>query len=173
MSEPRRIAVVRTLAEMMAAYEERFRELQVTQQEIDRVSGLPDGYTNKVMRGNKGLGPLLFQSWNSTAGVMWQMIDDPDAIERHTKQLKRAGSQRMLGIGKQTLIIIKTTPKKLKKWAIKGGHARAAKLPRWRRKQIARKAARARWRKEHKKCQTSDTPASQQTGKVLKASRSS
>ena len=105
--------------------------------------------------GRTTLGPLL-----SVLGVMILIVEDPDAVKRISDSgVKRRAVKRVLepvthGLGNLPEIrtiraqaLQEALKKNARKGGLIGGKARAQKLSRAQLRRIARKAARARWRR--------------------------
>src|SRR5262245_6357046 len=120
---------------------------QLSRETIGWAAGLPDGYAAKVLAekplrhiGRHSLGPLL-----RVLGTKVLIVEDEDAYRRITSRLPKRDAKpvrsRASMKGKQAALLRKLGPLN----AAKGGLARAKKLRDWRRRSIARLAARARW----------------------------
>lgn len=149
MTEPRRIAVVRNYQEFMDALRARADELGMTRLDIDDRAGLQDGYASKLLAPVpiKSVGPVSLGPVLGAMGLMIVVVEDAEALARIrvNSKKRRDAHDPML------------TPKSKKRRGYWNGdkewgsimHARSVlKTPPWRRRQIARKAARIRWAKQ-------------------------
>lgn len=78
---------------------ERADHLEISRLEIDRLSGVPDGYAGKVLcippmkgMGLRSLGPML-----STLGLMLVVIEDPAARDRTLARREQRSAKAVLG----------------------------------------------------------------------------
>src|SRR5258706_15819160 len=75
--------LLRSEADMIAAaYQARIQELQLTYATVDAISGLPDGYTAKLMAKMKGLGEKAIEGLNGALGVGFVVAVDPEQCAR-------------------------------------------------------------------------------------------
>lgn len=150
VTEPRQIAVVTAeqgYAGILAVLRDRANELKASRQTLGDIAGLQPGYMEKILAGIKGLGK---ESTGPTLGVLGLKIvffEDVGALARVASRLSaRDESQvRMLSDGKHSGVVVKFTLRRMRKLAKLGGAARARKLTKRRRKQIAKQAANKRW----------------------------
>jgi hypothetical protein len=144
----RQIAIVRSYDELIDALRARALELGATREAIDDVSGLQKGYSAKVLApaAPKGLGRISMGPILNALGVMLVMTEDADAIARYTKRLGTGNLSYMLNGAKNAPVIFKFSLRHMKKIASRSAAGRMKKIPAWKRRAIARKAARARWR---------------------------
>jgi hypothetical protein len=150
---PRRIAVVSDLAGLHKAIREWVAELNVSRATIDHVGGLPDGHASKLLApaplkhfGHVSLGLML-----GACGLdLWVIVNDEKLQQLGSRLTRRQSKRWMLANGKDDFLIVKKVSYgELVRRAKAGGLARALRLPPWKRKQIARRAARARWRRNN------------------------
>jgi hypothetical protein len=163
VTEPRQIAVVRTIDDIEQLCRQRIVELGITSLILDRYTGFTEGYWGKLLaasphspsgkRGSKrGFSPSSFDA--ALIGCCFDLV----AVENTenmaklrdwmAKKLeKRVGPKIMPADGMHRPIVIKLSRRHMKKLAKKGGEARARKLSRRKQSQIGRKAAKARWSK--------------------------
>jgi hypothetical protein len=151
MSEPRQIAVVRDYDGLIEACRSRARDLNVSREAIDAISGMTKGYSAKLLAdppvkhlGANSLGRIL----SALSMYVVLFVDERQqqrdaAAELH---IPRNNSQ-VRADGRHPPIIFKLSRYRLKRLAKKGGKARAAKLSKRRLSQIGRRAANARWSK--------------------------
>lgn len=162
-------APIRSMPELIQALRDRARELQLTHETIDAVSGLQSGYTSKLLAPKpiKNLGPMSFESILGALGLAVVVVEDPQQIARVSKQwTKRVRPLRQplaltppsmaASIDHEVPLQLTVTPalqrllhnpEWMREIGIRGGNERAAKLSAFRRRQIAKRAAKARWSK--------------------------
>jgi hypothetical protein len=149
-SGPRRIAVVSDLAGLHKAIREWVAELGVSRETIDHVGGLPDRHAAKLLAptplkhfGHVSLGLML----GATGLDLWVVVND-EKLNRIKGRLTRKQHVRASGtIGPDSVVQTKTLGDMVRAARL-GGQARA-KLPKWRLRQIARKAWRTRRRQNN------------------------
>lgn len=75
------IRLLRTQAEMVQAYRDRIRELGLTHETVDAISGLPSGYTSKLMCEPpiKNLGQKAIELLNGALGIAFVAMVDSEA----------------------------------------------------------------------------------------------
>lgn len=156
---------IRSMPELIQALRTRAQELQLTHQTIDEVAGLQSGYTSKLLAPKpiKNLGPMSFESILGALGVAVVVVEDPEQIERISKQwTKRERPLKPtlsipLSIPNEFPMLLPVTPavqrlirnpQFMKEIGLRGNHARNAKLSPWKRRVLARKAAKKRWAKK-------------------------
>ena len=132
-------------SDFMQALLARVDELQIQGDSFCEFAGLPRGYLSKLLTirnvrrvGMQSMGVLL-----SAMGVKLQMVEDP------------AGTARLRRLPPRNLSYVRTmpadacivlTPRMLQRIRRLGGQARMARLTPKQRRELARKAALARWR---------------------------
>lgn len=148
------LAVIREYEELRQALCARRDQLNVTHGTLDELSGLQAGYVSKVLAPKpiKHLGPTSLGPLMGALGVTLLMVEDTAQMERiRARLLKRRRIGRyaqlvnselqaaasILGVG----VIL--TSERGREYARK----RVSKQTEFRRKSVARKAARARWKK--------------------------
>jgi hypothetical protein len=153
-------APIRSMDELVQALRTRRDELNISHETIDAIAGLQSGYTSKLLAPKpiKNLGPMSFGSLLGALGLAVVVVPDPQAearVEKHWTKRKRPMKLIPASIPASiacevpaTLQISAELQDKLRNIASLGGKARAAKLSRRRRKQIALKAILTRWRKK-------------------------
>lgn len=151
MTEPRRIAIVRTMDELHGAMRARAEELRMSRATLDAISGLPNGYSGKLLApdaiktvGRKSLGPML-----ETLGLQIFVVEDTEAlarIQRRSDAEARTESQvRTADVSDVVNFSLSLRHmKKLSKLATE----KRKKFSASKRRQIARKAARTRRRNQ-------------------------
>lgn len=155
--------LLRTEADMVEAYRQRIRELNITFATVDAISGLPDGYTAKLMGPNpiKGLGEKAIEGLNGALGIGFSVTEDPEQIARvqgRWAKRKRAIDKKkaaILGASIPAVLLITpelqaqlTPEERMKIGAKHGGKRRAKLLGKRARQRAASHAARMRWSKE-------------------------
>jgi hypothetical protein len=166
---------IRSMPELIEALRKRKEELQLTNMTIDHVSGMQPGYTSKLLAPKpiKNLGPVSFEAILATLGLCVQVVEDPESVKRFsnqwTKRVRPTRSPKLLpspsmspSIENQVPSVIEVTPaigrlirnpEWMKEIGLRGNQIRNATMSSWKRKVIARKAAKARWGKERERKQ--------------------
>jgi hypothetical protein len=151
-SGPRRIAVVSDLAGLHRAIREWVAEMNVSRETIDHVGGLTSGHSSKLLAptplkrfGHVSLGLML-----GACGLeLWVIVND-EKLRQLGDRLTR--KKPMLTAAKHDFLIVqKISRGELVRRGGAGGTARARNLTERKREQIARMAARARWRRQNNK----------------------
>lgn len=164
--------LLRTQAEMVEAYRARIRELNISFATVDAISGLPDGYTAKLMspRPMKGLGEKAIEGLNGALGIAFTVMVDPEQVQRvqgRWAKRKRAIDKKKLALlappsisvsmPNEVPLQIAITPELqgelgrpayMRAIGLRGNMKRNANLSPWKRRVLARRAAKARWAKE-------------------------
>jgi hypothetical protein len=80
-SEPSQpiFAILDCLHDLQAIMRDRVRHLPVSRRDLDAITGLPDGYSSKLLskKPTKGLGGLSLEAFLQTLGMKIIVIDDP------------------------------------------------------------------------------------------------
>jgi hypothetical protein len=152
----RRLASVRDYDSLHRAVRTRVEELGVSRSSIDAASGLQDGYASKILSpipikglGRQSLGPML-----QALGLALEVVvieEQPRIVESGTKTASHDRRAKRASIGAANMPEVRAMGRKalrlmLRDNAKKGARARTRSLTPERRQQIARKAAKARWR---------------------------
>jgi hypothetical protein len=147
MSDGAPIAEVRTYFELLAALRERVDELNVSGKTLDALSGLTDGYFQKLIgiKPQRTLGPGMLDTVLATLGVKLLLIRDEEAEARlHATAAKlnqRLGERKGFQVRRpKTVVLTSASYRKLNR-------LRLERLSPERRSEIARQAAQARWAK--------------------------
>lgn len=154
--------MLRTEGDLVEAYRDRIRELNITYSTVDAISGLPDGYTAKLMspKPMKGLGQKAIEGLNGALGMAFVPAIDKDQVER----VKGRWVKRKRSIDQKVASALMLKPKvkpisseqlekkaQRKMWGQMGGKASAKRrlktMKKRTRQRIASHAARARWSK--------------------------
>lgn len=156
--------LLRTEADMVEAYRQRIRELNITFATVDAISGLPDGYTAKLMGPHpiKGLGEKAIEGLNGALGIGFAVTEDPEQIARvngRWVKRKRAVDKKKrlsmtLSIEDYDVEIVRITPElqakltpreRMSMGGKRGGKRRLKMMGKRARQRIATHAARMRW----------------------------
>lgn len=166
--------LLRTEAEMVQAYRDRIRELGLAHSTVDAISGLPDGYTSKLMCDPpmKGIGPKARELLNGALGMGFVVAVDPEQVEkvqgRWTRRRRAIDKKKRLptslsmslSIDNEVPAIMRITPElqahlrspnAMREIGLRGNLMRNKRLSPWQRKVLARRAAKARWSKSSDK----------------------
>jgi len=169
----RAVPMLRTEADMVEAYRARIRELNISYATVDAISGLPDGYTAKLMspKPMKGLGEKAIEGLNGALAIGFVPTVDPDQVEkvkgrwaprkRAIDRKKQAALASRFSIDNEVPSLVAITPelqaqlerkqymKMLgKRGGQKGGKRRLKTMGKRARQRAASHAARMRWSKE-------------------------
>lgn len=167
------MTLLRTQADMVEAYRARIRELNISFATVDAISGLPDGYTAKLMapKPMKGLGEKAIEGLNGALGIGFAVTVDPDQVRRvkgrwvkrkraidRKKQVALAPRFSMENEVPKIIEITSELSAQLgsreymqmigKRGGQKGGKRRLKTMGKRRRQRIAAHAARMRWSKK-------------------------
>jgi hypothetical protein len=159
VTDPRRIAIVRSYDELHAVLRSRADELAVTRETIDAVAGLPSGYAGKVLAPTpiRALGRISMGLVLGALGLVLIVAEDTDTLARLQSRLtKRRRPPRHASHGsnpasdpialeqRANVVILN----RHREWSRRANDARTLALSRDRRQRIARKAARSRWKRQ-------------------------
>ena len=141
---PRVLAAVSSYEEMIAALRQRVNELQIHGERFDEFAGLPEGYLSKLIGPNpvRRIGVVSFAPLLAGLGLRLLVIEDKDA----TKRLKRLPPRNSSYV-RSIAVHGHLTTRFLQKIGRKGGANSRKYLGKRLIKQLARKAAAARWKK--------------------------
>jgi hypothetical protein len=126
MNEP--FAVIATYQDLRAAIATRRKELGLSQLAVDEIAGLQSGYTAKLEVGIKNFGEM---SLSAILGALGLVLAASKQSELPLETWTSAQNRRK---------------KAVELWRKKGGIVRAIQLTPKRRRAIAKKAAKSRWR---------------------------
>jgi hypothetical protein len=143
------LGTVTDYAGLLTVLRQRADALRVSRETIDELAGFTTGYAGKLLAlgcpkflGEKSFGPLL-----EVLGIKLAVLEDPVALAKYEKRrAPRAEWQvrnGMLSIAGRRRREWLFSPERAKQCAA----LRMAKLSREKRQKLARRAARARWRK--------------------------
>jgi hypothetical protein len=147
-AQPRVIAdEIVEYSDFMQALRDRVSEMQIQGDSFCEFAGLPRGYLSKLLTirnvrrvGLQSMGPLL-----SAMGVKLQLVEDPAGTAR-LRRLSPRNPSFVRTMRADACIVL--TPKMLVRIRKLGGQARMARLTAKERRELARKAALARWRRQ-------------------------
>lgn len=74
--------MARDVPGFVAAFKRRIRELGITFETCDHLSGLPSGYTAKIMAGMKRPGPIAIQALCGALAIGFVAVVDEDQAAR-------------------------------------------------------------------------------------------
>ena len=139
------IADVTSYEQMLAALRARVNELQLNGERFDEFAGLPRGYLSKLIgaRPIRRLGMTSFAPVLTGLGLRLLVIEDQEATER----LKNCLPPRNQSYVRSVAVHTNVTTRFLRKIGAKGGENSRKYLGKRLIKQLARKAANARWQK--------------------------
>lgn len=148
MTEPRQIAVVRDYPALLEALRQRAVELRVTRKQIAEIAGIAEGYAGTLLTphsrksfGLNTMGPIL-----GALGIALLVIEDEQALKYVKNRLGEGNQTYMRNGGANAPLIFKLSRRRMRYLAKLASEGRK-KIPPWKRRQLARRAARARWRK--------------------------
>jgi hypothetical protein len=145
--EPRVLANVVSYQDMLDALRSRVAELQIAGEAFDAYAGLPVGYLSKLIgpKPARRLGMISFQPVLAGLGLRLLVVEDAAATARLKSRLKPRNASFVRTMPAAAGIVF--TARMLKRIRRLGGQARMAQLTPEQRRELARKAAAARWRK--------------------------
>ena len=140
---PRVIADVSSYEQMLAALRARVNELQINGERFDEFAGLPRGYLSKLIgaRPIRRLGMTSFEPVLASLGLRCLLIVDEEA----TRRLKDRLPPRNESYVRSAAVHTNLTTRFLRKIGAKGGENSRKYLGKRLVKQLARRAANARW----------------------------
>lgn len=158
-------APIRSMPELVQALRDRRDELNISHETIDSIAGLQSGYTSKLLAPKpiKNLGPMSFGSILGALGLAVVVVPDPQAEAKvgdrwePRKRPQKLPLSMPLSIDNQVPAEIAITPELqgilrrpeyMREIGLRGNIKRNATLSGWKRKVLARRAAKARWRKQ-------------------------
>jgi hypothetical protein len=153
-----RLATVTNYLGLIAALRARIAELGINYATVDVIAGWTDGYASKLLspeptpgsKTKRAMGPMAFDAALGALAVKLQVVSDAEQL-RHIKRnhyfVHRVQAAPMHPTGKHDYVVLRKTNEMMRHMSSLGNAARSQKLSPARRQAIARKAARARWRK--------------------------
>lgn len=157
-------APIRSMPELVDAIRRRRDELNISHETIDNIAGLQSGYTSKL------LGPIQLKGFSHMSlgavlgalGIGLVVIEDPEATAKvQGRWQKRKRPQRLLpsitvSIENEVPATMQITPELqaqlrdptfMRSIGLRGNLKRNERLSPWKRRVLARRAAKARWDK--------------------------
>lgn len=147
--------------QLLQAIRARIAELGLSYETVDALAGWADDYASKILtleikpqreggkrRALRAMGPMAFDAMLGAVGLKIILIEDERAIERirkHRDFVKRKSPVR--NVVRQNYIVHRLTHENMRQLGIRSGEMRLIKIPPAKRKKLARKAARAKWKK--------------------------
>jgi hypothetical protein len=140
---PRALAVVRTYDDLHAALRARSAEREMTRAELDRRAGFTDGHAGKILapRKTKRLGQTSWPLMLGALGLVLIIAEEGEAVERIEKTI----AERRHASDDASAPTPHWRNGKGRAWGRRLAALRAIKLPPKRRREIAKRAAAARW----------------------------
>lgn len=149
------IAIVRQHADIADAFRTIKDLLGLSDAFCDQIGGIAVGHTNKCLgpTGTKKIGPVPFNVFCELFAVEFHMVINLEAMKRMADRWERRNEERVRIENRKPskVLIERAKPHVLQAAARHANAARNEKLSREHRSKIARKAARARWRKKRAK----------------------
>ena len=145
MAEERVIADVSSYDEMLSALRSRVTELQINGERFDEYAGLPRGYLSKLIGAKpiRRLGMTSLQPVLAGLALRVLLVVDREAERRLKERLPPRNESYVRSVAVHGHL----TTRFLRKIGRKGGENSRVNLSKRLRKQLARKAALARWGK--------------------------
>jgi hypothetical protein len=142
-AEPKVVGEFRDYDALLSVLRQRAAELNLAGQELDRVSGLPDRYAQKLLgpRPVRRLGPVSFAPFLGALGLRAVLVEDKAALDKVRRQTTPRNSSFVRAAPSIVL-----TVRYFKRIGRKGAQARVDNSTKEQRREWARKAAIARWR---------------------------
>jgi hypothetical protein len=151
MIDERRLGEICDYDGLIAAIRARMRELGVTNETIDAITGLQSGYVGKLLAPSriKKLGVMSFGVMMQSLGLKLIVVEDA----KTTEKMRPRWTQREKAL--PLLAIARMPPRATWLFTKRSGRSaaklRAEKLPAERRHEIALNATTVRWRREREK----------------------
>jgi hypothetical protein len=155
MTEP--LAIGQSYDDLIRFVRERASALGMTDKILEEIGGFTPGHIGKLLGAarTKNLGPLTFGMILGALGLKFAIIEDEEATARIRKRFDPSEkSKRVLAVASIAIspeLATAVFSDHLNRIAPSGGLARAEQLTPFRRSQIARKAAKARWKRPRNK----------------------
>lgn len=157
-------APIRSMPELVDAVRARRDELNISHETIDNIAGLQSGYTSKL------LGPVQLRGFSHMSlgavlgalGIALVVVEDKEAKAKvEGRWQKRKRPQRLtpgisLSMSNEVPALVQITPELqaqlrdpmfMRMIGLQGNIARNKRLSPWKRRVLARRAAKARWEK--------------------------
>jgi hypothetical protein len=147
--QPRIVATFDSYVGMLEAIRARVNELQISGENLDAYAGLPRAYTQKIIgpKPVRRLGMTSFGPVLNALGLRCLFIEDDAATQRLKNRMPPRKSQYVRPGMRAGSVQILLTDKFMRKIRKKGGQNSRKYLGKRLVKQLARKAANARWQK--------------------------
>jgi len=152
MSGERKLGEIIDYDGLIAVLRARLNELDISHATLERISGLPSGYTGKVLGSlrRKALGPVSLGLMLQALAVKLVAVEDTEAANRMGERWEKRmrpdyNASRQAPIG--NALISRVLPILMERFTSAGGRARAQKLSAANRRRIARLGGLARWGK--------------------------
>lgn len=156
---PDPIATVNDYPGLQRAMRARADALKISRATLNEMCGLQEGHVEKLLSDppKKNMGILSFGAVLQALGLKLVVTEDPEmmAVFADERVQRSERHVRMRADGTHEVYEFKISRRMLRKLAVKGGHARAAKLTKRQRSASARVAALARWHVNKKRKITS------------------
>lgn len=142
------LGTARSYADLQPILRARADALGLSRVELDRIAGVPAGYSSKVLAevplrqlGPDTLGPMV-----GALAVKLIVVEDPEALAKHTARGDKRVEKYALNAGKHGgAVHFKISLRKLRQNGRKGGANSRKFLGKRMARKLARKAANARW----------------------------
>jgi len=145
--QPRIIADVSSYEQMLTALRARVAELQINGERFDEYAGLPRGYLSKLV-GAKPIRRIGMTSWTPVLaglGLRCLFVEDEAATQRLRDRLAPRNGSYVRADATHVVLTFRF----MQKIGRLGAQARVDNSTKQQRRQWARRAAIARWRKAH------------------------
>lgn len=151
------IAIVRSYDDLVAAFRAIKERLGLTNAACDRLANIGEGATDKALGPSqaKNMGPLTFNAFCWLFAVQFEMRIDPEQVRVMEQHWENSEAPRWFPKEKMNRrisrdLVERAKPLVLKDFAHVGNAARNAMLTGEHKSKLARKAAKARWRKRRR-----------------------
>jgi hypothetical protein len=146
---------VRSYDDLHAILREVAVKRKLTRNGLDVIAGLASGHSSKLLAPVpiKRMGPSTLEPMLGALGVKLIVVSDPDALTRFAARVADNAADKPVKEcepaipSKFVKAVLERVRAKQRKIARRGGYARAASMSPERRSQVARRAAKALWRK--------------------------
>jgi hypothetical protein len=149
-SSPRVVATAGNYLGLIAALRARIAELGISYATLDAIAGWTDTYATKLLaeEPQKYFGPMSFDAMLGSLGIKIALVEDPAKLEKVKKNRDFVPRQLALPTtGKHAYVVQRKTRENMREMSREAARARMEKIPPRKRSALARKAAKARWRK--------------------------
>lgn len=154
------LAIVCSWDEMQRLFGEQLRKLNITCETVDRIAGLPSGYTGKLFgpTPTKRLGRQSMFDLAGALGLAIALTEDETALARISREKNKHNLDNRRGAHwrKQAMLNVLSTHvrEQCRRAGKRSAAVRMTRLSPQQRSKIARRAARARWRRRTTKSQS-------------------